>query len=849
MNIPRSEVLRRYGYVFVVLIALMGCVHVALAQDWMPDANLRTKVRADLGLADNEELTQASMLNLTSLHAAQSNINNLTGLEFATNLTTLVALQNDITSLEPIKDLMTLTEIRIGNNDISDLQPLAGLTALTKLSLRRNNISDVSALSGLVNLTWLRLARNPVTDFSPLSGLKANITDVDITIPDPDTTQPTVSITVPSGAQNGAFDATITFSESISNFVQGDVSLSGTATASITAWNTTDDTVYTATITPTTSGTVTLDIAADVATDAANNNNTAALTQTVTVDVDAPTMVIDVLSGTQNGVFNATITFSEVVSDFVQSDLSLSGSATVSITDWSTTDNTVYTASITPTTSGTVILDIAADVATDAANNGNTAALTQTVTVDVDAPTIDVDRPGVTISVSGYTTSGYGARISPVVGLITMVTVTFTEPVRRDEFETRSELTFSGPTMTIKIAAPMGDRLSEVTVDGQTIRLCEQWLYELTPTESGELTVNIAEGVTRDLAGNSNTAATSLTVTVDIDPPAISRVTVPSGPQMGAFNMTIEYTEPVSPNIYNHVTSAHLTISSPAGLSYRALFQYERVDRTTYILTLTPDDGRWSMEGQIRITAISSDSVKDAARNLNLQQSLSESVSPYVSVVRYSPYDMDKDDDVDIVDVKIVVQAIGQSGDAITDPRTDIDADDDVDKDDVLAVIGNFGTAIAAPASADIFADLSPEIYQALNPILLTETLDAVHLASDGSLKYLQAIVLLEHLLAEMRPDETQLLANYPNPFNPETWIPYHLAKSSDVRITIYDVRGSVVRRLELGHLSLGYYTSRNRAAYWDGRNAVGERIASGIYFYQLEADNVSFLRKMLILK
>ena len=111
---------------------------------------------------------------------------------------------------------------------------------------------------------------------------------------------------------------------------------------------------------------------------------------------------------------------------------------------------------------------------------------------------------------------------------------------------------------------------------------------------------------------------------------------------MGAFNMTIEYTEPVSPNIYNHVTSAHLTISSPAGLSYSALFQYERVDRTTYILTLTPDDGRWSMEGQIRITAISSDSVKDAARNLNLQQSLSESVSPYVSVVRYSPYDMDQ---------------------------------------------------------------------------------------------------------------------------------------------------------------------------------------------------------------
>jgi flagellar hook assembly protein FlgD len=93
------------------------------------------------------------------------------------------------------------------------------------------------------------------------------------------------------------------------------------------------------------------------------------------------------------------------------------------------------------------------------------------------------------------------------------------------------------------------------------------------------------------------------------------------------------------------------------------------------------------------------------------------------------------------------------------------------------------------------------------------------------------------------------LLTNYPNPFNPETWIPYHLANASDVQITIYDTRGTVVRRLHLGHQREGYYTRRSHAAYWDGRNGVGERVASGIYFYQLQADEVSPLRKMLILK
>ena len=98
-------------------------------------------------------------------------------------------------------------------------------------------------------------------------------------------------------------------------------------------------------------------------------------------------------------------------------------------------------------------------------------------------------------------------------------------------------------------------------------------------------------------------------------------------------------------------------------------------------------------------------------------------------------------------------------------------------------------------------------------------------------------------------PDNTQLLANYPNPFNPETWIPYQLANSSNVDITIYDTRGILIRTLALGHQSAGYYTGRSRAAYWDGRNRLGEKVASGIYFYQLHTGDVSPIRKMVIRK
>ena len=103
--------------------------------------------------------------------------------------------------------------------------------------------------------------------------------------------------------------------------------------------------------------------------------------------------------------------------------------------------------------------------------------------------------------------------------------------------------------------------------------------------------------------------------------------------------------------------------------------------------------------------------------------------------------------------------------------------------------------------------------------------------------------------IAPMLPAETALLSNYPNPFNPDTWIPYHLANASDVKITIYDVRGGVVRQLALGHQPAGFYADRSRAAYWDGKNALGESAASGIYFYTLTTDTFTATRKMLILK
>ncbi len=98
-------------------------------------------------------------------------------------------------------------------------------------------------------------------------------------------------------------------------------------------------------------------------------------------------------------------------------------------------------------------------------------------------------------------------------------------------------------------------------------------------------------------------------------------------------------------------------------------------------------------------------------------------------------------------------------------------------------------------------------------------------------------------------PKVTEFLPNYPNPFNPETWIPYQLAKASDVTLTIYNMRGVVVRKLDLGHKPAGYYTDRKRSAHWDGRNDIGEKVAAGVYFSTLKAGEYTATRKMMIRK
>ena len=205
---------------------------------------------------------------------------------------------------------------------------------------------------------------------------------------------------------------------------------------------------------------------------------------------------------------------------------------------------------------------------------------------------------------------------------------------------------------------------------------------------------------------------------------------------------------------------------------------------------------------------------------------------------RNTEYDVNQDGVVDISDLVVVAGRFGQSG-----PNTaDVNGDGVVNVQDLILVAGALGQTPAAPSlhSAALTTFTAADVREWLTQAQGLDLTDP---------KWQSGIRFLEQLLLVLVPKETALLPNYPNPFNPETWIPYRLAEDAFVTLTIYDPHGRVVRRLNVGYQTASVYESRAKAIYWDGKNEVGDRVASGVYFYTLTTGDYSATRKMVILK
>ena len=343
------------------------------------------------------------------------------------------------------------------------------------------------------------------------------------------------------------------------------------------------------------------------------------------------------------------------------------------------------------------------------------------------------------------------------------------------------------------------------------------------------------------------TTSPTTTTTVSVSPspvssPAIGEqltlsLKIADGENVAGYQATVAF----DTSALRHVSSANGDYL-PAG----AFFVPPVVDGPLVTLAATSLAGESSGDGTLATLTFEVIAVKASTLTLSeivLSDSAGTGFRPHVEngqIVERPKLtgDINEDGVVNIQDLVLVAGQFGQSG----QNSADVNKDGVVNIQDLVLVAGAFGNTAAAPA-------LRSQALAMLNAADVQGWLTQAHGLNLTDAASQRGIIFLEQLLSVLIPKETALLHNYPNPFNPETWIPYRLAHAADVQIAIYNTRGTVVRRLDLGHQSAGFYTARAKAAYWNGRNRHGELVASGVYFYQLRAGDYSALRRMVILK
>ena len=329
-----------------------------------------------------------------------------------------------------------------------------------------------------------------------------------------------------------------------------------------------------------------------------------------------------------------------------------------------------------------------------------------------------------------------------------------------------------------------------------------------------------------------------------------------ASPEVGEL-LTISLTITAGENVAGYEASLHFDstvfryVEGTAGdyLAVGSFFVPPVLDVNRVTLGATSLDGASSGDGTLAaltfevLTAKSSNLILSdvSLAAPNAQRTLPRLVHGKVMGVMGVPTligDVNSDGAVNILDLVQVAANFTKTG----ENDADVNGDGVVDILDLVIVAGAIGGGGAAPSA------YSPEL-SIISAADVERWLAGAQGLGVGDTNFQRGVRFLEQLLAALTPEETALLPNYPNPFNPETWIPYRLAREAEVAITIYNTKGTQVRRLALGNQAAGYYAAHGKAAYWDGRNESGEYVASGVYFYQLRAGDYAASRRMVIVK
>ncbi len=787
----------------------------------IPDVNLRAAIVEALGKedADSIPITLEDMATLTTLRASGKEIKDLTGLEFAKNLTDIYIPYNPLSDISPLASLTKLRQIQLSDTEVADLSPLAYLRDLEEINVSETRVSSLAPLAGLKNLQKLATVHSDISDLSPLAGL-TNLTRLRL------------------------YDCKATDLSPLKNLTK-------------LIWLGLTHTDHISDLSPL-SGLTDLEHLALSDTEISDLSSLAGLFNLETLILNENRIVdVSPLASLRN-LKNLQL-HENNISDFSP----LAGiRETIEVFTWF--GNPAFPQGG-PNIAGPwlwltlpIIVDKDVDYLAKASNNKSaeqqvaTLGASEGTVIGNSAWSVGMLEPfhpndskdnktnlrrlldsqdAIAPNIHGQKFVVYGSmtlyspRIQQTkifIGASVGQKIYLNGKLVHQDY---TDYAFGAHNVGYRTFFPVtlqkGINVLLVRLDGLTAHN-DLWSLFFGFEDGTEYSVILPDMVSRPSFSASETnVLTGDTFTLNLNAENIT--------DLAGWQADIAF----DPNVLEavEVTEGDFLKSEGGGTFFQAGTIDNAAGKITSLYSARISESGVSGTGSllsVTFMAKAGGETQVALENfefISITDEIIPTVHPNITITvgEYPAWDVNQDGRVSIQDLILVARDLGSN--APTNLRTDVNRDGVINIQDLILVARHIGESTDSSAAPTIFAIDSEE----LMPEMIEAWIEQAQAADDGSLAFRQGIENLKRLLASLIPEKTALLANYPNPFNPETWIPYHLAKPADVTLTIYATNGSVVRTIALGHQVAGIYQSRNRAAYWNGRNAVGEPAASSI--------------------
>ena len=808
---------------FSPLEALSQNTNILTGEVAIPDRNLRAAIAEALGKENTVivSITAEEMATLTDLDAENLDIQDLQGLQFATNLEHLNIQRNPISDLSPLGNLTKLKELRFWTSTVSDISPLAGLQNLEGLSAWDANVLDLSPLKELPKLRWLEFSNAPLSDLSPLRFIPS-LRRLVFYVCD-------ISDLSPLGDLTGLKD--IQFSHNKISDISPLAGLTGLEVISIK-----DNEISDISSLAGLSNLRELRIGENKILDV---SPLASLHKLEFLEIEYNSISdfspLDGLRQNATIVWHANPGFPKggpkIEGPWLwvtvpgegehHRELSRNRDLLAEASDGAVTEQQIATDGA--TVGGTVGNSVWTAGEIDASDGDNIVHMLHEL--GMESP----EFPNYVLygSITLYsphqqdTTMYVGGDDDEKVWLNGELIYHSPHRYLHSDYETFFPVTLKqGRNVLLVATYNDGGAWSAFFgfEEGTEYILGGGFTFSATATSvipGDTLTLNLnAENIT-DLAGWQ--------ADITFDPNILEAVEVTEGDFLKAEGGDTFFQGGTIDNGTGKITSLFSARISESGVS------------GTGILMSVTFKAKAGGETQVTLENFEFSSITG---------DIIPSVPPNITIIvgNYPAWDVNQDGRVSIVDLVLVAKDLGS--DTPANLRTDVNRDGTINIQDLILVAQHLGESTTSAAPSAIAIDGLE-----LDPAMIQAWIAQAQVEDDGSIAFQQGIANLERLLTLFIPEETALLHNYPNPFNPETWIPYQLAEPAEVTLTIHAVNGTLIRTLALGHQPAGIYQTRNRAIYWDGKNEVGESVASSIYFYTLTAGDFNATRKMLIRK